>query len=262
MSDDSQHKSILVIDDDADNVLVITRMLTDAGYRVVSANSGAAGWQALGEATPDLLLLDVLMPDMMGTDLCLKIRADGRFEALLIILISGARVTPREHAYGLDIGADDYIARPFDPTEFLARIRRLFRLQEATVRCRRDAPYTALQNRGTEETSKAFRQGRLQDAYPERFAALQGRYRGALQKAVEQRLYKVEHAVSAEARELAEQLGYMGAAARDVIDLHLGALAGVEPEVSAKRYFVVKEESNILVVELMGYLVNYYRRRV
>jgi len=113
---------ILVVDDDADTRQLVKMMLARAGYEVMLAEDGESGWKSLTEARPDLLLADIMMPGLDGLALLRRVRADSRTQTLPVILFS-AKTTVDEIAQGLDLGADDYLTKPFHKTELLARVR-------------------------------------------------------------------------------------------------------------------------------------------
>lgn len=115
---------VLVIEDDA----AITRGLTDAlsweGYGVRSARSGEEGFRLIGEEPPDLVILDVMLPGMNGFEVCRRIRRD---HAGIAVLMLTARSDQVDRVMGLDLGADDYVSKPFALAELLARVRAILR---------------------------------------------------------------------------------------------------------------------------------------
>jgi DNA-binding NarL/FixJ family response regulator len=115
---------ILVVDDDADLRELVTTLLTEAGYRVVEADSGEAAVLAVDERPPALVILDVCLPELSGYEVCRQLRL--RFgERLPVIFVSGARTEPFDRTGGLLLGADDYVVKPFFSDELLARVQRL-----------------------------------------------------------------------------------------------------------------------------------------
>ena len=123
---------ILVADDDPVNRLLLEQTLEIWGYTVRNAVDGEDAWRILQEPdAPQLAILDWMMPRLSGPDLCRRIRADERLRSLYIILLT-ARQTAKDMITGLNAGADDYLTKPFNPSELEARIgvgQRVVRLQ-------------------------------------------------------------------------------------------------------------------------------------
>jgi DNA-binding response OmpR family regulator len=254
-------RTVLVVDDDPDSLQVLSKIMEKAEYRVVTAISGAECMDVLQRQTPDLILLDVMLPDVSGTDLCVTIRNDSAFNDTVIFLISGVKIASADHSFGLEIGADDYINRPFQSRELLARINSIFRLKESAVRKREASPYQAFDRSNTELTAAIFGQRSLKQGYPDEFKKQVERYTAIMQAAIEERFYKTSNNVSEQTKELSVQLGFLQAGAKDVIDIHQETLKGMMNLNSGLRAFYIKEESRILLLELMGYLLNFYRTR-
>ncbi len=115
---------LLVAEDDAEIRQALERILTYEGYEVISANDGAAALEAIREHEPDAILLDVMMPFVDGLDVCRKIRERGDRTPVLMLT---ARHELSDRVAGLDAGADDYVTKPFELDELLARVRALLR---------------------------------------------------------------------------------------------------------------------------------------
>jgi two-component system, OmpR family, response regulator MprA len=114
---------ILIIEDDEGIVRVLQRALTYEGYQVETAGDGETGLAAARERTPGLVILDLMLPGMDGVEVCQMLRA----EKSMLILMLTAKDTIHDRVEGLDAGADDYMAKPFDLEELLARVRALLR---------------------------------------------------------------------------------------------------------------------------------------
>jgi len=121
---------ILVIDDEANIVRLVRDYLEQAGYRVLTASNAETGLHVLRRETPDLLVLDLGLPDRDGWDLTRQIRADRQLANLPIIMLT-ARVEESDRIVGLELGADDYITKPFNPREVVARVRAVLRRTNA-----------------------------------------------------------------------------------------------------------------------------------
>ncbi len=122
---------VLVVDDDPEERFATCRILRKAGYEVEEANSGPDAIDKVRETTPDLLLLDVVMPGMDGFETCRTIKADRHFDEVFVVLISSYKTTPEHQAKGLDAGADGFICRPYHSAEFVSRIRSMMRIKAA-----------------------------------------------------------------------------------------------------------------------------------
>ena len=117
---------ILAIDDEPDLLELVRVGLTQSGYVVETANTGEEALAALRRAPPDLILLDVMLPDLSGTELCSRIRADQRLASVPIIMLS-AKSEEIDRVVGLEVGADDYVTKPFSPRELSLRVRAVLR---------------------------------------------------------------------------------------------------------------------------------------
>ncbi len=117
---------ILVVDDDHDIVRLVSSYLEKAGYHVLTAYDGESALLLLRSEKPQLLILDLMLPDRDGWDVARLVRADSKIAATPIIMLT-ARVEDNDKIVGLEIGADDYITKPFNPREVVARVRALLR---------------------------------------------------------------------------------------------------------------------------------------
>ncbi len=137
MNDKKRNKpSILVVDDDPALLRAESRLLQRADFMVIEAATAAKALRLAKKHRPDVILLDVVLPDTDGLTLCQQIKNDPVLSEAHIILLSGLRISPAEQSEGLEAGADDYIARPVSNQELLARIRASLRLKqtEDTIR--------------------------------------------------------------------------------------------------------------------------------
>jgi len=123
-------KRILVIEDDPDIALSLRLKLErDGGFTVETAGDGSAGMRSAIDRPPDLVLLDVNLPGMDGFEVCRNLRKNPATSATPVIMLT-ARIDESDRISGLDLGADDYITKPFSPKEALARIRAVLRRSE------------------------------------------------------------------------------------------------------------------------------------
>lgn len=120
------NQRILVVDDDKQIVRLVQSYLEQAGYAVLTAYDGAAALRAIRTERPDLVVLDLMLPDQDGWSITHTVRADASQADLPIIMLT-ARIEDTDKIVGLELGADDYIAKPFNPHELVARVRAVLR---------------------------------------------------------------------------------------------------------------------------------------
>lgn len=123
--------SILVVDDDPDIRSAVVRLLRNAGYPVAEAENGETALRLVRETRPDLVLLDVMLPDTDGYEICRTIKADKELKNTYVILLSGKKTGSDDLSEGLEIGADGYVARPVSNRELLARVQSMVRIIRA-----------------------------------------------------------------------------------------------------------------------------------
>src|ERR1017187_8650690 len=127
---------ILVVDDEPAVLEVFSMILRRAGYEVWEASNGRQCLQVTRERRPDLVLLDVRLPDLNGIDICRQIKADAALLDIFVVLVSGMATSAADKVDGAETGADDYMVKPVNPDEFLARIRTIVRLRDTTAALR------------------------------------------------------------------------------------------------------------------------------
>ena len=150
--------NILIIDDDPRITALLNRALTFEGYQTVIKENGAEGLEQALTGNPDLVVLDIMMPGMDGWQVCRQIRAESDVPVLMLT----ARDDITDRVKGLDIGADDYLVKPFALEEFLARVRALLRRQKVSNEGTRILVFSDLKlNTGTREIFRGDREIRL-----------------------------------------------------------------------------------------------------
>ncbi len=122
MSDDR----ILAIEDEEDILEVIEYNLDREGFEVITSTNGEDGFQKIRDEHPDLILLDLMLPDRDGLEICRDIRDDDELKQIPVIMVT-AKDTESEVVLGLGVGADDYVTKPFNPQELLARVKAVLR---------------------------------------------------------------------------------------------------------------------------------------
>jgi len=129
MFKESQKAKILVVDDVPRNVRLLELNLEAEGYRVVAAYSGQEALEKVEAEKPDLILLDIMMPEMDGYEVCRRLRKSKKTRALPIVMITAYQKGVENKVKALDAGADDFITKPFERYEVLARVRSLLRVK-------------------------------------------------------------------------------------------------------------------------------------
>jgi len=122
---------ILVVDDEEPIQELIKFNLEKEGYEVITAIDGAGALKSIDEKRPDLVVLDIMLPGMNGLEICTQLRKDSKYSDLPVIMLT-AKGEEIDKVLGLEIGADDYITKPFSPRELLARIRARLRRMKPT----------------------------------------------------------------------------------------------------------------------------------
>ena len=116
-------KSILVVDDEVEIANVVKAYLEKEGYQVFTAYNGSEAIEVFNQETIDFVVLDLMLPNLSGEEVCKRIRANSQVPILMLT----AKVEEYDRIYGLDIGADDYLTKPFSPKELVARVRAILR---------------------------------------------------------------------------------------------------------------------------------------
>jgi DNA-binding response OmpR family regulator len=159
-----QPARILVVDDTAANVRLLEALLTPRGHTVLEAASGEEALSRLEKEHPDLVLLDILMPGIDGYEVCRRIREDPSTAHLPVIMVTASEASQK--IKGLEAGADDFVAKPFDKAELLARVGSLLRVKRYHDIIQRQAADLAewnatLETRVAEQVGELERLGRL-----------------------------------------------------------------------------------------------------
>jgi len=156
---------ILVVDDTPNNVKLLADVLTVKGFSVTTATSGEEALAAVSANPPDLVLLDVMMPGLSGYDVCRQLRANAHTALLPVVLIT-ALDPERERVKGIEAGADDFLSKPINQAELLARVRSLLRVKALQDEVRRQATMlqewnTKLEERVASQVAELERLSRL-----------------------------------------------------------------------------------------------------
>lgn len=122
-------KRILVIEDDKDIVELLKYNLEKDGFQVTTSGDGSTGLAQIRKAPPDLLILDLMLPKLSGLEICKEVRKDVSLNRLPVLILT-AKGEEADRVVGLELGADDYVTKPFSPRELVARVKALLRRAE------------------------------------------------------------------------------------------------------------------------------------
>jgi DNA-binding response OmpR family regulator len=254
------HKlKILIVDDDLDIADAFTHVLRSADYDVLSAATGQECLQIARAERPDLIILDVRLPDISGLEVCRRIKADPELARIAVINVTGMRASKDDEAEGIEAGADAYLAKPVHLRTLLAHVQTLLRSRQTETAREIESleqfprmPHAAVAAQSLGLTP-------LREGLPELFDELVQHYGELLDLALEQRVYKVNYQLSENLRALGDQLGFIKAGPRDVVQIHHAALLKKAANVTVSKSRAYIEEGRLLILELMGNLVSYYR---
>ena len=166
---------VLVVDDLAQNVRLLEAVLSPKGFRVATASSGEEALEVLSKEQPDVVLLDIVMPGMDGYEVCRRIREDPGMAFLPVIMITASE--EQEKVRAIKSGADDFVNKPFDPAELLARVSSLVRIKRYHDTIEHQAAELAgwnreLEQRVQDQVEQLERVGRLRRFLPAQLADL------------------------------------------------------------------------------------------
>ncbi len=129
----NQSKTIAIIDDEPDILELVSITLTKAGYRTKTFEDGETFIKYLSQEQPDLVVLDLMLPDADGFEICKFIRRDERLAQIPVIMLT-AKHEETDKVLGLELGADDYVTKPFSPRELAARVKAILRREEKSIK--------------------------------------------------------------------------------------------------------------------------------
>ena len=169
----NQVTRILVVDDEPAVLELYSHILRNGSFEVWTAPTGRAGLRCARERQPHVVLLDVMLPDMSGIEVCRQLKHDNNLPDIFVALCSGSAISSTHKVDGLDSGADDYIVKPISPDELLARVRTLVRLRDTTAALRAsEQHFRRLVEILPDAVGLIDRQGRMRAANPQACALL------------------------------------------------------------------------------------------
>ena len=124
--------NILIADDEPNQLELMAFNLEQSGFSIFKASNGLAALNLIDEHSPDLIILDWMMPTLSGIEVCRKLRSRSETKNIPIIILS-ARSEDTDKSFGLDTGADDYISKPFSPKELISRVKALLRRSKPSL---------------------------------------------------------------------------------------------------------------------------------
>ena len=254
------HKlKILIVDDDPDIADALTLILQSAEYDVISAATGQECLQIARAERPDLILLDVRLPDINGLEVCRRIKTDPELARIAVINVTGMRTSKDDEVEGIEAGADAYLTKPVHLRTLLAHMQTLLRARqtETTREIESLEQFPRLPHASVAAQSLGLTP--LRESLPDLFDELVQHYGDLLDQALEQRVYKVNYQLAESLRALGDQLGLIKAGPRDVVQIHHAALLIKAANVTGSKARAYIEEGRMLILELMGNLVSYYR---
>ncbi len=235
-----QNRRILVIEDDKDIAHLVELHLKDTGYEVTLARDGNVGLDQALSKPYDLIILDLTLPEVDGLEICRRVRAGAVYIPMLIL---SSRSSEVDRVLGLEIGADDYLTKPFSIREFLARVKALFRRVEA------------LKSEASQESQRLIQAGDLIIDVEKRNVTLQGNPVLLTAKEFDLLLHFVNHPGRVYTRmELLEQVWVYGFEGYEhTVNSHINRLrAKIEKDPARPRY--------ILTVWGVGYKFSDFRK--
>jgi DNA-binding response OmpR family regulator len=257
---------ILIADDDDDTLYVYSRLLESEGYESLTAPSASECLRIARQERPDLVLLDVRLPDMSGLEACRQIKADPRLAGIFVIHISGIETSSDIQAEALESGADLYLTKPVEYRKLLAHIRALLRIKSGVSSTLLDQQTRELDSLDrlssrprASVAAQMFAAPPLRTHSPKIFDHMVQLYGDLLDLALQQRAYKIEHNIAERLHAIVDRLGALKAGPRDVVDLHQTALKHKAAGANFMKAQAYVEEGRMRLVEIMGYLVAYYR---
>jgi CheY-like chemotaxis protein len=264
--DPSTPLRLLIVEDNPADQRLIEEMLRGSSITTEAVDSLAAAETRLREGNLELVLLDLGLPDSQGLDGLVRLLAEA--PGIPVVVMTGLR-DDKLGFESLRVGAEDFLQKDWIADAALITRSLRFALERHSLRLRvqiaeREQEAMALGRIGSVAkvriSASAFGLKPLRESDPTLFANIRDTYGQILRAAAERQVYQVQHPISDQLRKLADQLGFVRASPRDLIDIHSAALEIETHSVGPAHERLIINEGRITILELMGYLVSYYRR--
>jgi DNA-binding response OmpR family regulator len=269
---DGKPIKILLVEDDPEDAQLLKEVLTDlhsAQFELTEARQLAQCLKDLSDKDFDLVLLDLSLPDEQGLNTLITVR--NHESAVPIIVFTGLN-DEELSIKALQAGAQDYLIKGHVDGNLLSRSIRYaierhrlqIELEQTRRRQQQEWEFSSLDQLQTAQTpisAQFYGVLSLNRSMPEAFNELVESYCKLMDLALEKRAYKVDHNISENLRTIADQLGYLKAGPRDVVEIHRTSLKRMTEKANLQRALAYVEEGRLMALELMGYLVSYYRNR-
>lgn len=275
--DNGQKIKILAVDDHPENLLTLEAILDDPAYELVRAASGEQALRLVLDQEFAVILLDAKMPGMDGFETAIHIRKLERCKNMPIIFITAFSKDEQDIRKGYVLGAVDYVFKPVAPEILRAKVKVFADLFDKTQRLEQKSQqlknerdqlnqelqyFERMSGSDTSQISKQmFSVKTLRLGIPDEFERLTQDYAKSLILSVESQKFKTGESASEGLRSLAETLGFLGAGPRDVVELHTQVIKSLSQEAPSAKARVYLQEGRLMLIELMGLLVAYYRTR-
>lgn len=261
---------ILLIEDNPGDARLIEEMLSDDEnlFETTLSDCLSKGLKTLGEEVFDIILLDLSLPDSQGLDTFVQVNACSNDIPVVVLTGNKDEVIATS---AMRAGAQDYLDKGELERNLLVRSiryaierkRLMIALDHERQKKREQDEIQSLDRiSGTSPTSvtaKLFGMGPLREIVPEVFNDLVLRYSDLMDRSMEERNYRVEHHVTEELRTIADELGFLKAQPRDVVEIHTVSLKKKYSNATPQKSRAYTEEGGILLIQIMGYLTTYYR---
>ncbi|HKL66711.1 MAG TPA: response regulator, partial [Bacteroidales bacterium] len=264
----SDKKKILIIEDNQKLLSAISRALEKAGYVVHEANTLKKGKEFFLKENPDLLVIDIVLPDGSGLDLAKEIANTPGSENKPFILMSGEKTNPSDDIEDDDFEAVDFLSKPFSMTDLVSKTRVIFAVQkierrrienEKRVQQRELSEWEIMSGSDTTVTQSAYEVSVLSDPGSDLVKELSDKYAEIIKRAVEARIYKTGTTNTDLRKDFAERLGFLKAGPKDLVRIHSLFFSKTDSNISNRKLAFYHEEARFVLLEIMGYLVTFYR---